>query len=59
MVGDGESLHLHNNQITDITPLAGLINLESLSLGDNPIPSDSSANALPTCPVSPPNICQF
>ncbi len=52
-------LYLSYNQITDVSPLARLTNLTLLHLTGNPIPSNSSANAQPTCPVSPPEVCDF
>ena len=52
-------LSLNNNQIADVSPLARLTNLKELYLTDNPIPSDSSANTQPICPVSPSNVCKF
>jgi len=52
-------LILSSNQITDVSSLARLTNLFGLFLEGNAIPSDSSANAEPTCPVSPPDVCKF
>ena len=52
-------LHLNSNQITDVSPLARLTNLFVLNLQGNAIPSDNSANAQPTCPVSRPDVCRF
>ncbi|MEQ8468868.1 leucine-rich repeat domain-containing protein [Coleofasciculus sp. E1-EBD-02] len=54
-----EVLYLDYNQITDINPLSELTNLTMLFLEGNEISLDSSANAQPTCPVSPPDICKF
>ena len=54
-----EVLELSENQITDVSSLARLTNLFGLFLEANAIPSDSSANAQPTCPVSPPDVCKF
>lgn len=44
---------------TDVRSLAGLTNLNLLMLTGTPIPSDSSTNAQPICPVNPSDICRF
>ncbi|MCL1495350.1 MAG: protein phosphatase 1 regulatory subunit 42 [Pseudanabaena sp. Salubria-1] len=43
---------MHNNQIANIQPLAGLKKLEQLVVSKNKIKSR-------VCPVSPQSICEF
>ena len=52
--GTGLMKDLENNQISDLSPLAGLTNLNILFLKDNPIPEDQKAmlkKALPNCEI--------
>jgi len=49
------TLALRKNQITDISPLAGLTKLKTLDLRLSPIPDEKKAmlrKALPNCDIS-------
>ena len=51
-LSSGTEMYLISRQITDITPLAGLANLDRLYLPGNPITQ-------PTCPITDRDVCHF